>query len=192
MAKENKKRIPLAKVVFSCLIQKRNFNRLKNIYLLASKTKVDGIFFRVPELKEFCFGDHNINKKDRKKIKEAQFNEKEIKELNDIFIDIRKSDSQRKLLLQKPTIFKEYIKYFKNLNGEKILFKDKLCKVPFNSLVIDESERAHLCFYLPFSISFDKIKDPLNSKLFKNIRVKLLKNKKFREKYCSACLQFSK
>ncbi|MCX6750358.1 MAG: radical SAM protein [Candidatus Pacearchaeota archaeon] len=140
MAKENKKRIPLAKVVFSCLIQKRNFNRLKNIYLLASKTKVDGIFFRVPELKEFCFGDHNINKKDRKKIKEAQFNEKEIKELNDIFIDIRKSDSQRKLLLQKPTIFKEYIKYFKNLNGEKILFKDKLCKVPFNSLVIDESK----------------------------------------------------
>jgi len=187
-----KKSSPSAEVVFSCLIQKRNFNRLKNIYLLASKIDINGIFFRVPELKEFSFGGININKRDKKKIREARLNEKEIKKLAGIFVDIRKLDSPKKLLLQKPTTFKNYIKYFKKLNGDKILFKDRICDVPFNSLVIDELERVRPCFYLPFSTHFNKIKDPLNSKLFKNIRNRLLKNKKFREKYCVDCLQFSK
>lgn len=187
-----KRKSPSAQVVFSCLIQKKNFKKLKDIYLLASKTNVDGIFFRVPELKEFCFGGRNLNKRDEKRIEEAQLDKKEINELKNIFIAIKRLDSQRKLLLQKSTIFKNYIKYFRKLNGEKIFFKDRFCEVPLNSFVIDESKKAYLCFYLPFSVSFNSIKDPLNSKLFKNIRERLIKDKKFREKYCSYCLQLSK
>lgn len=50
---------PSTKIIFSCLIQKKNVNRLVNIYRLASQLPADALFFRVPELKPNCFGRSN-------------------------------------------------------------------------------------------------------------------------------------
>lgn len=180
---------PSAKIIFSCLIQKRNVSKLVNIYQLASKLSVDGIIFRVPELKPYCFGrSYYISNESRNN---ACLTKNDIQNLKKNFRKILTLDSRRKILLQRKDIFQKFVKYFEFLRGKEVEFEDRLCRVPFNSITIDELKNIHPCFYLPFSIPFHKVKNnPINNFYLKNIRRKLIENKKFRKDNCSSCLQF--
>jgi MoaA/NifB/PqqE/SkfB family radical SAM enzyme len=182
---------PSAKVILSCLIQKKNVSKLVNIYQLASKLPIDGIVFRVPELKPYCFGrSYNIPDESQKN---AYLTKKDIKTLEKNFEEILTLDSKKKILLQRKSVFQKFIKYFEFLNGGEIEFGDRICRVPFNSITIDELKNIHPCFYLPFPVPFNKVKnDPINNFHLKNIRKKIIGNKKFRKKYCSSCLQFQR
>jgi MoaA/NifB/PqqE/SkfB family radical SAM enzyme len=179
---------PSTKVILSCLIQKKNVNRIVNIYRLASKLPVDALFFRVPELKNNCFGGFSCIPSES--LENAYLSKNDIQNLKESFRKILKLDSKRKLLFQNEELFKKFVKYFKLLRGEKVKFVDRLCNMPFTSIVIDESKNISPCFYLPFSIPFQKIsKDFINNTYLKNIRKRLVEDTKFRNNYCSNCLQ---
>jgi len=180
---------PSAKVIFSCLVQKKNISKLVNIYLLASKLPIDGIVFKVPELRPYCFGRSNFVADET--LDNAYLTRNDILNLRKEFRKILILDHKKKILLQKKDVFERFIKYFEFLRGKKINFEDKMCKIPFNSITIDELKNIRPCFYLPFFIPFSRVvKDPINNFYLRSIREKLLKNERFRKENCSYCFQF--
>ena len=180
---------PSARIAFSCVIQKKNIKDLVNIYELASHLQSDAIFFRAPELKTYCFGRQDSIQEES--LSSVNLGDEELMVLKENLKKISDLDLKRGKLHQKNEVFEDFIKYFESLQGKKVEFADRICTVPLTNIIIDESQRVYPCFYLPFSIPFNKTGgDIMNNSYLKTIRKKVLEDKQFRKKYCNCCLQF--
>lgn len=180
---------PSARVAFSCVIQKKNIKDLIDIYMLATHLPSDAIFFRAPELKTYCFGRHGSLQKESSA--NVILGDEEIMVLKENMKKISELDIKRGKLHQEIEVFEDFITYFESLQGKKVEFQDRICKVPLTNIIIDESQRVYPCFYLPFSIPFSKTEgDIMNNCYLQDIRKKVLEDKEFRKKYCNCCLQF--
>jgi MoaA/NifB/PqqE/SkfB family radical SAM enzyme len=185
---------PSAQVAFTCLLQKKNVHDLVDFYLLAADLPIDAIFFNVPELKPYCFGrqedipaeswENSIL--DDKKIDLLEKNLKKMVQL----------DMGRGRLFQREVFFDNCVRYFRSLRKEHDVEEElndlnEVCRVPFTSIVFDESQRIYPCFYLPYSVPFgDFDEDVINGEYLKSIRREISNNPELRKKYCSFCLQF--
>lgn len=188
-----KKERPGSQVVFSCLIQKKNFERIVDIYGMMSRLPIDGIFFRVPDIKGYTFGRNSAKMPDN--IKFAILDDGEIEVLSRNLGEISRRDTDRKLLHQHKDTFDRYIKYFMALNGKNVEFEDRKCRVPFNSIIIDENKNVKPCFYLPEHAQIEEstAESAINDNTMTQTRKKLAGERdEYREKYCNRCVQFLK
>jgi MoaA/NifB/PqqE/SkfB family radical SAM enzyme len=182
---------PHAQVAFNCLIQKKNIGDLVNLYRLVKDLPVDGVFFNVPELKPHCFGGKEAVPEES--VKNAILNEEEIALLEQNLKKIMQLDASRGKLFQQQGFFDNCVRYFRALSHQQeVEFNDleEVCRVPFTSIVIDQSACLYPCFYLPYSVSFGQDEDPVNGDYLRNIRKEIFNNPGIRKKYCSFCLQF--
>ena len=192
---------PSARVAFSCLLQKENIEHIVDIYNLLSDNGCDAIFFNVPEMKPQCFGRGSNFPKEI--MKYVLLNDRDIETLERNIEKIQDLDYLKGKLHQGEDFFSDCVQYFKFLRGEKVEFPDRVCRVPFSSLVIDEAGNLSPCFYLPFSMPLkdpggkvagslkdEQLEDIVNHNYLKSIREEIQNNKKFRENYCRHCLQF--
>lgn len=195
---------PAAQVAFTCLLQKENVENIVDIYNLLSDNGCDAIFFNVPEMKPQCFGRGSNFPKEI--MKYALLNDNDIEKLEINLEKIQDLDYLKGKLHQGEDFFSDCVQYFRFLRGEKVEFRDRICSMPFSSLVIDEGGNLSPCFYLPFSMPLkglsapagkrpgslvdEQAEDIVNLDYLKSIREEIRNNKRFREKYCRHCLQF--
>jgi MoaA/NifB/PqqE/SkfB family radical SAM enzyme len=183
---------PHAQVALACLVQKKNAADLVNLYLLAADLPVDVIFFNVPELKPHCFGRQG--KVPPQSMENVLLNSEEAALLEENLEKIVQLDSSRGKLFQGEMFFANCVRYFRALaSGGKVEFNPphEVCQVPFTSIVFDEFEAIHPCFYLPFSVPFGAGETgELDGDYLKNIRGDLANDPGFRREHCSFCLQF--
>jgi MoaA/NifB/PqqE/SkfB family radical SAM enzyme len=195
---------PAAQVAFACLLQKENIEDIVNLYCLLSAINCDAIFFNVPEMKPQCFGRGSSFPKELKKY--ALLNDQDLNTLEINLEKIQDLDYLKGKLHQSEEFFDDCVQYFRFLREESVEFRDRICSMPFSSLVIDEAGNISPCFYLPFSMPFaasagqtgqkgglsepDKEKDIVNFDYLKSIREEIRNNKKFRATYCRHCMQF--
>jgi MoaA/NifB/PqqE/SkfB family radical SAM enzyme len=197
---------PSAQVAFSCLLQKDNIGDIVDLYRLLSSIEYDALFFNVPEMKPRCFGRGLTVPAEIARY--ALLNDRELETLELNLEKIQDFDYLKGKCHQGEEFFNDCIEYFKFLQGKSTDCPDRVCDIPFSSLVIDESGNLSPCFYLPFSLpaaglsipageefvssAADKtaIEDIVNHGYLKTIRQEIQNNIKFRDKYCRHCLQF--
>jgi MoaA/NifB/PqqE/SkfB family radical SAM enzyme len=184
-----KKRNPFKQVAFSCVLQKRNVRHLEDYYKLAAALPIDGIFFNVPELKPHCFGrPGTVNDI---ALQETHLSEEELAIMERQLLRISKIDRSVGLLQQREAYFKECAGYFNFLNGNEPLRPPPPCRIPSQSIVIDEKENCLPCFYLPFSFPISQSgEQPFLTPELAQIREKTFKDSEFRRRHCGFCLQF--
>lgn len=189
-----RRRSPHAQVAFLCLLQKENVADLVNIYRLAESLPIDALIFNLPELKPHCFGHNDeMPEEDRES---ALLSPEEIRLLTRNLQEIQTLDQGRGLLLQGSLFFHKCVLHFEALaqgRNDSHGFNDPdiTCRIPFDSVVIDENQRVHPCFYLPGSAPLETgSDDPLNSDVLMALRREITEDKAFREKHCSFCMQF--
>lgn len=181
--------VPSAQIAFSCLVQKKNIEDLVDIYLLASRLPIDALFLRAPELKTYSFGRQGSTLE--RSFDNAHLTEEEIEILDRNLKKMLELDSEKGKLRQGDVILEKFVKYFEALRGNEVEFTDRVCEVPFENIVIDESQCVYPCFYFPFSVPFNEVKeDIINNGCLGDVREKILKDKEFRKQYCNLCLQF--
>ena len=181
---------PSAHVAFNCLFQELNTGDIVDLYELICRLPCEGIFFNVPELKSFCFGKRPLAVENYHGNPKRDFNI-DIKTLEKNLETIVRLDSVqgRYKLMQGELFFKKVITYFRYLQCEKIEFRDSVCSVPFNSLIVDENQRVLPCFYLPPDISPVYEGDELIGEKYLDKIRQLMSHREIREQYCSHCFQ---
>ncbi len=195
---------PRTQVAFSCLLQKENAADIVNLYRLTARTGCDALFFNVPELRPGCFGRTVFS---REAAENCHLSDGELEMLEVYLEEIVELDHRRGKLPQGEDFFSECVDYFKrlrhsedrrNLEKKGIYYdkedaehRDRICGIPFSSLIIDENSRLLPCFYLPFSIPFAGETDNIvNHHDLSQVRWEILNNRAFREMHCHNCLQF--
>lgn len=183
---------PAAGVAYSCLLQKDNIADLVNLYRLIADRECDALFFNVPEMKPLCFGRGDSLNPDA--AEHVLLNDREIETLERNLAHIKKMDRLNRKLLQGKKYFEDCVRYFRYLRGEEVVFRERICSVPFSSIVIDEGGGSSTCFYLPnagaLSDAAANPDDIVNHSSLVSARKDIRDNPKFREKYCRYCLQF--
>ena len=178
------KKNPLKQVAFSCVLQKRNIRHLEEFYKLAAALPIDGVFFNVPELKSHCFGrPGTVNQIARQ---ETHLTDEELTIMERQLSRVLEIDRSVGLLQQREAYFKECAGYFRFLNRNAPMRLPPPCRVPSQSIVIDEKGNCLPCFYLPFSFPIAQWDSPELT----HIRQKALNDSEFRRRHCGFCLQF--
>ncbi len=162
---------PAAKIAFNCLLQKKNVRHLVPLYELAAGLPCDAIFFNAPDLRPDCFARTGEGENYRQF---ALLDDEEIVALEENLAKMQELDRDRFKLMQGEQFFADCVTYFRYLRGEEMeLNRGRTCEVPFHSLVVDEGQRAHSCFYLPDGdgLSFElNPEGRLPENYFENIR----------------------
>ncbi|AZR73332.1 hypothetical protein BBF96_08015 [Anoxybacter fermentans] len=176
-------------VWLSCMIQKKNHDRLSKILYKVSTLRANGIYFVVPEIRGGCFGREEELKD---KVKEELLLTKD-----DIFVfkeeieQMFKLDAQLAIpkLIQSKQLLYDYITYFKSFYEENLLMP-RVCGVPYNSVVITEKEFLKPCFYLPPEYKFNPGQNPFNSQNLKEFWNDFSVNPIYKNDLCKRCFQF--
>lgn len=180
---------PAVQVAYSFLIQKQNIADIVDFYLRFCTLPCDAIIFNVPELKSYSFGRRDTVP--RESLHSAMLTRKEIEILEYNLQKIQPLDVGRNKLIQSTGFFTACVEYFKHLKGESAASAERICEMPFQSLVVDEFQQIRPCFYLPFSNPLhEDDQDVSNSRTLRRTRERILNSSEFRKKYCRYCLQF--
>lgn len=174
---------------FSCLIQKKNYNRLTKILKRVSTLKVNGIYFVVPEIRANSFGR-------KKKLKKSVQNNLLLTEdeINDLTHEVKEmfklnEQLQEPKLVQDFEVISEFITYFKSFFNESLL-KPRECHVPFRSIVITEMGMLKPCFYLPDEYNWNLDMELHEIDFLKSFWNEFTTNSKYKDKICKKCFQF--
>lgn len=170
-------------VWLSCLIQKKNFVNLNDIYLTALNSGADGIFFNVPELRGMCFGrDREKGNYDCLMLDTEQCNE-----LRNIIDHMISMDEKVGFLCQNSQSLHKFVDYFSFFN-EGVKPEPRKCYVPYNTITLNEKGKIRPCFYLEDEMRMTG--DDINSDFMTGIRRKLDQNEEYRLN-CDYCCQFN-
>lgn len=188
-----KKQNPHTQIAFSCLLQKLNVKHLNELYRLTAELPVDALFFNVPELKPHCFGRHNETP--QHSLEQVLLDDEEMAALQDELHRVWNLDQKRGLLHQGYDFLENAIAYFQSFRKpqrRQFNSPEVVCQVPFCSVVIDEAQMLHPCFYLPGALPFINAvsNNPLVQDEYQYLLNEMANNRVFRQEHCSFCLQF--
>lgn len=169
-----------------CLIQKNNYKDLYNIYNNAKQTLANGIYFIVPELKDFCFGrEDSIDQNQRENF---LLSINEINELENVIENIINDDVGHFMCQKKDTLY-SFVDYFKYLIGLYEL-SSRDCFLPMNSITINEHGNIKPCFYIDYEMQFDFQKDSINNYKMLEFRKQFIEGDYYKQNVCKRCFQF--
>jgi MoaA/NifB/PqqE/SkfB family radical SAM enzyme len=181
-----KEKNPWAQIAFLCLIQKQNLHQLLEIYKLTAELPVDALFFNVPDLSPHSFARTHSSPGDYRK--NAILSDHEIAELDRQLNQIQDLDSRHGLLFQGSDYFEKCIRYFKSIRDDDFTplnDREPVCRVPFDSIVIDENQQIMPCFYLPHAIPFSQIESQ-----YTGLKQMIANDTDLYPSHCSTCLQY--
>lgn len=170
-------------VWLSCLIQKKNYINLIDIYRVALMSGADGIFFNVPELRDNCFGREG-NTADRE---ELLLDLHETEDFANIVEELLIMDETEGFLCQDKEALNKFIQYFKSYNGLDE-FPERKCFVPYNTITLNEKGKIRPCFYL--NDEAEMIDENINSDFMIGVRRRLWDDNNYKIN-CGKCCQFN-
>lgn len=182
-----------AEVAVSCVLQKSNIRKTKELYELCVKLGVKRLFFRVPDLKSHSFGREM--RVPKRTLNTLMMEHTDIEILRQDLDFLQEIDTKKRILGQsRQNLFRKVQWLYSIVENREYDEQDAICDVPLTSFVIEPNQILKPCFYLPQRQFIDesvlKFGELVDAPVFGDVYTEILNNSEYRKMWCHSCQQF--